>query len=161
MNKEKNRNKESENRTDSDPIIQVEGNWKERVQKEKEELAREGKPGPRADDSWKEAARREKEAMARLAKEEEKDAEKHKRPLPPATFIGLVQVFATQAMLGLGDIENPITGKKEKDLDMAKYNIDMLQVLEEKTQGNLDIQEKNLLSQVLYDLRMRYVSAVG
>ena len=54
---------------------------------------------------------------------------------------------------------NPLTGKTEKSLDQAKYMIDLLQLLKDKTAGNLDKDEQNLLNGCLYDLRMKYVEA--
>ena len=84
-----------------------------------------------------------------------------KKPLPEPSLTELMKGFAIQALVGLGESPSPITGKNEKDLDFDKYNIDMLQMIEDKTSGNLDIQEKNVLVQLLYDLRMRYVKAVN
>ena len=78
-------------------------------------------------------------------------------PLPPASFTLLVISLATQVRMCLGDIENPANGPKEVDLELAKHNIDLLGMLEEKTQGNLSDQERKLLDSVLYELRMRYV----
>ena len=62
-----------------------------------------------------------------------------------------------QVRMCLGDIEDPGSGQKQVDLELAKHNIDLLEVLEEKTQGNLSENEKKLLDSVLYELRMRYV----
>ena len=61
------------------------------------------------------------------------------------------------ALVHLGAIEDPATGKKEKNLPMAKQTIDILSMLEEKTRGNLSGDEENILKNVLYDLRILFV----
>lgn len=76
----------------------------------------------------------------------------------PASFVGLVIGLATQAQVFLGAIENPITRKKEEvDLPRARNMIDLLEMLEQKTAGNLAADEKAFLERILVDLRMRYV----
>ncbi|MBK8218479.1 MAG: DUF1844 domain-containing protein [Myxococcales bacterium] len=57
----------------------------------------------------------------------------------------------------LGEAPHPEDGRIEKNLPLAKQNIDLLGLLEEKTKGNLTGDEERLLSQVLFDVRMRYV----
>ncbi|MCK4248500.1 MAG: DUF1844 domain-containing protein [Candidatus Omnitrophica bacterium] len=64
-----------------------------------------------------------------------------------------------QALMHLGELENPLTQKKEKDIVQTKYIIDILGLLQEKTKNNLSDQEEKLLEGLLYDLRMKYVSA--
>jgi hypothetical protein len=61
------------------------------------------------------------------------------------------------ALLQLGAIEDPTTGQKNKNLPMAKQTIDILSMLQEKTEGNLSEEEENLLKNILYDLRIMYV----
>lgn len=78
---------------------------------------------------------------------------------PQATLGILINSIATQVFVSLGVVENPLTGKKQKDLDSAKFSIDLLNVLAEKTQGNLTDMEKRYLEGVLYELRMRFVQA--
>jgi len=87
------------------------------------------------------------------------DAEKH--PRPQASFTLLVTGIASQIVVSLGEAESPITKKIERDLNQAKYSIDMLQVLEEKTKGNLTEAEEKFLEGVLYDMRMRYIRVCG
>ena len=79
--------------------------------------------------------------------------------LPEASFEVLVSRFATEAALALGQIEHPLTKKRETDLPQAKFAIDLLQVLSEKTKGNLAEEEETFLSDCLYQLRMVYISA--
>jgi len=61
------------------------------------------------------------------------------------------------AMQQMGKVASPITGKIERDIEMAKASIDMLRMLEVKTKGNLSEEESKLLGHVLYELRMNYV----
>jgi hypothetical protein len=74
-----------------------------------------------------------------------------------ALFIILVQMFAQQALMHLGKIMNPITKKAERDLDGAQFTIGVLEMLQEKTKGNLAKEEEKLLKSVLTDLRLNYV----
>jgi hypothetical protein len=82
-------------------------------------------------------------------------------PLPKPNLIMFLAGLATQALIQLGEVEHPITKKKEKDLDEAKYTIDLIEMLEEKTKGNLTPEEKRYLDELLYDLRMRFVAAAS
>jgi Domain of unknown function (DUF1844) len=69
--------------------------------------------------------------------------------------------LGTQAFMHLGDIPNPLTQQRDKDLPAAKQMIDLLGMLQTKTQGNLTPDEARLLQQLLLDLRLRYVREVG
>lgn len=90
------------------------------------------------------------------------EAEAPPGELPPADFSYLVVFLATQAMLCMGEQPDPTTGETvEKNLPGAKHSIDLLGVIQDKTQGNLGDEEHQLLEGVLYDLRMRYVQAAG
>jgi hypothetical protein len=76
------------------------------------------------------------------------------------TFLSFVLGLGTQALLHLGDMENPITHRVEPNLEAAKQVIDLLGILREKTRNNLEPAEEALLDSTLYDLRMRYVELV-
>ena len=78
-------------------------------------------------------------------------------PLPEINFATFVVSLNASALLHLGAIEDPTTGKTGKNLPMAKQTIDILSLLEEKTAGNLSKDEENLLKSILYDLRIIYV----
>jgi hypothetical protein len=86
--------------------------------------------------------------------------DKSGEPLPDINFSTFVISLSTQALLHLGEIADPLTGKAEADLPVAKQMIDIISLLQEKTRGNLDAGEQQLVEDVLYDLRMRYVDAV-
>ena len=78
----------------------------------------------------------------------------------PVSFSTFVLGLSTQALLHLGEIESPLTGKVERDFAAAQQVIDILGILREKTRNNLEQAEEHLLDSVLYDLRMRYVDLV-
>jgi hypothetical protein len=78
----------------------------------------------------------------------------------PVTFSTFVLGLSTQALLHLGEIANPVTRAVERDLAAAKQVIDILGIIQKKTQNNLEPGEQSLLESVLYDLRMRYVELV-
>jgi Domain of unknown function (DUF1844) len=78
----------------------------------------------------------------------------------PVSFSSFVLGLSTQALLHLGEIEDPALGRLERDLAAAKHVIDILGILKDKTRGNLEQAEERLLEAVLYDLRMKYVELV-
>jgi len=82
-------------------------------------------------------------------------------PFPKMNFSTFVASLNASVLLNLGAIEDPTTGKKTKDLPMAKQTIDILNMLEEKTSGNLSKDEENLLKNILYDLRIMFVKETG
>ena len=79
--------------------------------------------------------------------------------MPEATFTTFIMSLNTSALFHLGELLDPETGKKGTDLVLAKHTIDTLQLLKNKTAGNLTEKETELLENVLYDLKMRYVKA--
>ncbi len=76
-------------------------------------------------------------------------------------FSALIFSLGTQALIQLGEIEDPATKKKDKNILLAKQTIDLLSILKDKTKGNLTKEEDSMLSSLLYDLRMRFVNASG
>ena len=77
-----------------------------------------------------------------------------------AMFTLLVMNFQSSAMMSLGKLINPVTQKIERNLDQAKFSIDILGMLQEKTQGNLSPEEKKFLEHVLFELRMNYLDEI-
>ncbi|MFO7665395.1 MAG: DUF1844 domain-containing protein [Desulfobacterales bacterium] len=77
--------------------------------------------------------------------------------LPEINFPTFIMSLNASALFNLGVLENPATGKKEKNLALAKQTIDILCLLEEKTRGNLSKDEDLMLKNILYDLRIIYV----
>ncbi|HMO35093.1 MAG TPA: DUF1844 domain-containing protein [Gemmatales bacterium] len=104
------------------------------------------------DDDWKQEAQAEKEALeAKL----EQEKERLKQPVPRASFEVLVNSLAMPAMLNLGMVQMP---GHEPNMQEAKFYIDLLEVLENKTKGNLETQEHNILKALLHELRMAFVA---
>ena len=77
--------------------------------------------------------------------------------LPTIDFATFVLSLSHSALMHLGEAPDPETNKLGTNLALAKQNIDLLGLLEEKTKGNLTGDEERLLAQVLFDLRMRFV----
>lgn len=100
------------------------------------------------DETWKEAAEIEK---SKLEKE-------GKTAPPPADFGFFITTLSLQASIDLGEVPNPATNKKEENLTQAKFLIDTMGMLKEKTKGNLTAEEANFLENVLYELRMQYIA---
>ncbi len=116
------------------------------------------------DEDWKQQAQREKEMLAAQEEAEqvnEKEEDESRGPLPEGNFAALISMLTTQALFSLGLLQIKGQDKREPDLEMAKYNIDMLQTLEEKTKGNLTKEEERVLSNTLNELRMGYVQVAG
>jgi len=78
-------------------------------------------------------------------------------PLPPVEFSGLVLSLSHTAMIHLGQIPDPNTGKSAQNLALARHTIDTLAMLKDKTQGNLTQEEQRLIDHALTDLRMAFV----
>ena len=113
------------------------------------------------DEGWKEQAQKEKEHLAE--EEEKKQKEQAAMKLPPASMAGLISMLATQALYAMGIIgeESEKEHPREPDLEMAKFNIEMLSMLEEKTKGNLSNEEAEMMKGALYQLRMAFVQVSG
>jgi len=65
--------------------------------------------------------------------------------------------LSTQALMCLGEMPHPVTGKTEVELGAVRELIDIISMLQEKTRGNVDVAEARLFETILYDLRMRFV----
>jgi len=141
--------------------LHIDSDWKRQAQEEKERFAREvdqkaAAPGARAS-----GAASMPGAGAAPSAGPGPRPRGGPRGVPPASFATLVQSLATQAAIFMADQRDPETGQSLRNLDLAKHNIDLLRVLEEKTKGNLTEDEKHLLETVLYELLMAYVAAAG
>lgn len=75
----------------------------------------------------------------------------------PVSFSTLILSMASSAILAMGLEKNPHTGQYEKDLDLARFNIDMLNVLKDKTKNNLNKEEQDFLDSVISDLQLKFV----
>lgn len=109
------------------------------------------------DTDWKAEAQAEKQRLAKKAEEAESKAGGRSGELPPANFQMLVGTLASQAVMGLGAVRDPKTGGVVVDLEAARFAIDLLAVIEDKTKGNLTDEETKEVSQALAELRARFV----
>ena len=133
----------------------------------------------RVDESWKEQAEREKHTPAGggagpvsagagaptsptpAAPSRPAAGAREPEGLPEARFDLFVSGLAMEALIALGDMPHPATRKQAVNVPQAKYLIDLLGILEEKTRGNLIVEERQLLDDTLYQLRMRYLAKTG
>ena len=124
----------------------------------------------KVDEAWKEQARKEREQGGQQeaeAEPKEPQAEagaspdEAEAPMPEPEISVIISSLATQALIGLGVMGHPISKKKEVDTESAKFSIDLLQVLQDKTKGNLTDLEKRFLETLLHDLRMKFVEATS
>lgn len=83
-------------------------------------------------------------------------------PQPPLSFTAFVLSLASTAAIHFGDLADPISGEQaESNLEGATQMIEILALLEQKTRGNLTAEEREVLNQVLYELRMRFVEVTS
>ncbi|MBE0535831.1 MAG: DUF1844 domain-containing protein [Phycisphaerae bacterium] len=111
------------------------------------------------DEDWKAQAQKEKEALKQQEQQEHKPQTEAERQgqLPPADLSALISMLATQAYLALGILGAEEDEQHEPDLEAAKFNIDLLSMIDEKTRGNTTEDEKKLLTGALHQLRMVFV----
>jgi len=109
----------------SEPEKNIDERWKEQIQKEKENLKKEGDFIP-----------------------------------PEPDFNFFITTLALQASIALGVVPNPVNNQKEENLSQAKFLLDTLGMLKEKTKGNLSKEEADFLDNLLYELRTQYISKV-
>lgn len=79
--------------------------------------------------------------------------------MPEVTFSAFVMSLNTSVLFHLGEISDPATGKRVVELDLAKHGIDTLTLIQQKTKGNLSKDEEEMLKNILYDLKIRFVKA--
>ena len=146
----------------------VDGSLRDGVTIEKEEpkakepeVAREPESPVVADTSAQAAAPEKIEAKDADVKEPESTEPSEEDILNdenPASFVNFLSTLVTNAAAALGAMPHPVTGQKTVDLDTGKYWIDVMQMLREKTAGNLNSQEQQLMDNILSDLQMQYVA---
>ncbi|MDH4203656.1 MAG: DUF1844 domain-containing protein [Phycisphaerae bacterium] len=109
------------------------------------------------DEDWKQQAQKEKEVLKEKEAAEHQASPEEQAEIPPADFSGLVNMLASQAFWALGVLRVDENDKRKPDFQMAKFNIDMLGVIEEKSKGNLSDDEAKMLEAALSQLRMTFV----
>jgi len=122
------------------------------------------KPNIIHDEDWKQQAQKEKEKFSE-AKSASPAGDKPStayREMPPASFLTLINSLVVQTLYSLGRLGDPESKEAPPvNLDLAKHNIDILGVLEEKTRGNLTDEESRGLSMALHEMRMLYVQSAS
>ncbi len=130
--------------------------WKERVEKEKkapsEPVIRPAAESPQEEKASEDPPRRQPR------QEQKPRSQVGAQEVPQTEFTFFLSSLSMQAMIALGDMPHPATNQPHEDLEQAKYLIDMVGMLQEKTKGNLTGEESTLLENLLYELRMRYVA---
>lgn len=140
------------------------------------------------DESWKESAFKEKEQLNHRADSEKQKSKLFvKEPIKSndeddednspensqkanseeshnsieINFLNYITSLGYQALIFLGEIPHPMTNQKEENIGQAKFLIDTLVMIREKTKGNLDGKEENLLNASIYELQMKYVEIIN
>lgn len=147
---------------DKEKKIIVDKDWKEEAKHEKAKLVAQEKAEKEEKEEEDKKEEDKKAEKAEKKEEEQKEEEQSREPvkLPSGDFAALLSMLTSQAFYALGMLE--VGGqKKEPDLEMARYNIDMLTTLQEKTKGNLNEQEEAVLESTLEQVRMAFVKAAG
>jgi len=112
------------------------------------------------DSDWKAEAEREKAKLAEAEQQTRKDVTAGDAGAPrPVGFLDLVNLLAMQASIGISGWGGPGGQQMPPDPELAKHHIDLLDVLEKKTEGNLTDEEKRTLATVTYELRMQFVQS--
>jgi hypothetical protein len=88
---------------------------------------------------------------------EQQTLEKETIELPPVNFINFISSLASTAFMYMGGLVDPETKKPIIELNLAKHHIDIIEMLQQKTKGNLTSPENNFLENTLYNLRMSYI----
>jgi len=113
----------------------------------------------KVDSSWKKKAEQEKRALAQKSRHttEAENAQDE----PEAMFLDLVRPLAMQAQLALGLMPDPMTRERRTDPAAAQHSIALLEVLRDKTVGNLDPDEATTLQTLISELKMFYMRVAG
>ncbi len=128
----------------------VDESWKEQVEKERQMP----QPPPQRTAA---PAQQSQPQQPRSQPRKPADSPGGHREMPMADFNLFLSSLSMQAMVALGEVAHPATGAPQEDLEQARYLIDVLGILQEKTQGNLTQEESGLLEGLLYELRMKFV----
>jgi hypothetical protein len=118
------------------------------------------------DEDWKSRVQAEKEEAAHTMPTSPSQSAAGQQPaydpgdisMPPASLELLVSSLATESLMALGAVPHPATGKPELRPNQAKYLIDTIDVLRQKTGGNLTSSEQQMMESVLHELRMAYIA---
>ncbi len=151
----------------SDPLPPIEKkvdeSWKEQVERERRLAeSRQAKPGPEpAPSTTPPSSPPRRDASTTRAPEPPPSAAATDEPEPSdSAFAVFLSSLSMQAMMALGELPIPGTDQRHEDLEQARYLIDMLGLLQQKTKGNLTLEEGQFLENALYELRLRYTQKI-
>ena len=135
----------------------VDESWKDSVANEKELLNKNEKTfQPERDSRLITPDLESQQPAAQELEHQEEPQDENQNPLE-VNFINYISSLIFQTMIFLGELPNPITNETEKNFNQAKFLIDTLLMMREKTKGNLTKNEEDLLNNSIYELQMRYV----
>ena len=123
-----------------------------------QEQTQQPEPKIVVDEDWKSRVQAEKEAASKQAAAPEPAGQAAAAPLPDASFELLISTLVAQALTAMGKLPDPVEGHAIVRPDLAQHYIDLLGMLEQKTQGNLTDGEAGMLEGVLHQLRMTFVT---
>ena len=131
------------------------------TEEERREKPEAGEARAQGEGIEKEAEKKEevREERREERRDDGKEDQQEQIPLPEVSFSNFVRQLTLQALIQLGEIQDPLSNETRKSLPLAKHTIDHIAMLKEKTEGNLSQEEQMLVDSALYDLRIRYVKA--
>ena len=109
------------------------------------------------DEDWKTQVEREKEQLEAV-RDDPDQRPTQPGEIPPASFPMLITSIGTQAMMALGQVPDPVSGQAIYSPDLARHHIDTLVVLQEKTKGNLEKDEEEMLDNFIKELRQLFIA---
>ena len=136
------------------------GSLREGVTLEPEKIKPQPEAEQKAAEPQEEAPEKEDNLESEVSDENGSDDGEIPGAQDPASFVNFLSTLATNAAAALGAVPHPATGQRSLDLETAKYWLDILGMLKDKTAGNLHPQESRLLEGLLADLRLQYVQLV-
>ncbi|MBN1586327.1 MAG: DUF1844 domain-containing protein [Candidatus Omnitrophica bacterium] len=127
----------------------VDETWKSQVEKEKERIRSDEPKRSQGNSGPSQPAQKE------TAGEQERQG-----PGSESAFQIFISSLGIQTLMHLGELPNPMTQQPELQMDQAKHMMDILEMLQQKTKGNLTSTEAQLLDDLLYELRMKYIARI-
>ncbi|MBX3423271.1 MAG: DUF1844 domain-containing protein [Pirellulaceae bacterium] len=140
---------------DDESRLHIDEDWKNQVQREKEQAKRQQQPN---DPAAEQAAAEPEPSVGDSTGKSTASPRRGLEPPPPASFEFLISGMATQALAAMGQIPDDAGHDMPQNLDYARHYIDLLGVIETKTSGNLTAHEQKFLQQTLHQLRMLFVA---
>ncbi|MEO0528961.1 MAG: DUF1844 domain-containing protein [Planctomycetota bacterium] len=136
--------------------IIIDEDWKSQVEAEREAAKQSNEPQPSGSDPTPPPAETDTGTTPDPATS---GSPPEDPPMPPASMSMLMSSLATEALISMGQMPHPATGQVVKARNQAKYLIDTLELLQEKTAGNLTPDEATALGDILHQLRMAFVAS--